>query len=130
MKNPYFHFLFFIVLLESCALKVDSFGPENIISSGDMVRCMQQPVNHQHIISRDSHHNPIVQNDTVTNCLGRESELSTKKIDKLISISNSKETINKSPKKEIVNKLDEELEKAADEKEFDNLKKSIDKKIN
>jgi hypothetical protein len=109
---------------------VDDFEPENSISSGDMVRCMQQPVNHQRIIRKDNHHNPIVQNDSVTNCLDRESELSRKKIDQSISISKSKKIIDKSPKKETKKEFNEELEKAADEKEFENLKKSIDKKIN
>lgn len=117
MSYKYLNLLFFIFFLEGCAIKVDDFEPENFISSGDMVRCMQQPVNHQHIIRRDNHHNPVVQNDSVTNCLDRESELSIKKIDK-------------SPKKETKNEFNEELEKAADEKEFENLKKSIDKKIN
>jgi len=66
----------------------------------------------------------------VTNCLDRESELSIKKIDQSISISKSIKKIDKSPKKETKNEFNEELEKAADEKEFENLKKSIDKKIN
>ena len=79
MSYKYLNLLIFIFFLEGCAIKVDDFEPENSISSGDMVRCMQQPVNHQHIIRRDNHHNPIVQNDSVTNCLDRESELSIKK---------------------------------------------------
>ena len=73
---------------------------------------------------------PIVQNDSVTNCLDRESELSIKKIDQSISISKSKKIIDTSSKKETKKEFNEELEEAADEKEFENLKKSIDKKIN
>ena len=96
MSYKYLNLLIFIFFLEGCAIKVDDFEPENSISSGDMVRCMQQPVNHQHIIRRDNHHNPIVQNDSVTNCLDRESELSIKKIDQSISISKSKKIIDTS----------------------------------
>jgi len=130
VSYKYLNLLIFIFFLEGCAIKVDDFKPENSISSGDMVRCMQQPVNHQHIIRRDNHHNPIVQNDSVTNCLDRESELSIKKIDQSISISKSKKIIDKPSNKETKKEFNKELEKAADEKEFENLKKSIDKKIN
>ena len=92
---------------------MDDFEPENSISSGDMVRCMQQPVNHQRIIRKDNHHNPIVQNDSVTNCLDRESELSIKKIDQSISISKSKKIIDASSKKETKKEFNEELEKGS-----------------